>query len=149
MKNKQQISLTIEKIYETLKENPNATIKDVYEKYNMMYEYGAVGRKLYKMEQVGRLLYKRDNVLKDYTNLEITDSKFLRKQEDSETLENFEREIIYSHLYIIEELDKLIFNNATSTKDKLKAVELRQREYKYENNKYAVEFYKEKNKDGI
>ena len=58
-----------------------------------------------------------------------------------------ERNAIFLHLKIIDELDKLIFNNATSTRDKLKAIELRQREYKYENNQQAVEYYKLKDKE--
>lgn len=144
---KQKMSL--KQIHEYLQEKPTASLSEIYQHYNIDYNYKSVKAKMWKLAKNNKIIYQYDGINKDFINLVVTDEKIINSYKASEEVEAVEREIIYSHLHIIEELDKIIFNSTTITKDKLKAIELRQREYKYENNKYAVEFYKEKNKDEI
>ena len=132
MENKKN-HLTLEKIYSVLKDNPTASIREILEVLNIEFDdWYSINRKMLK--------FKRSNI-------EIIDKKFLNKINTKQLTDEMERNAIFLHLKIIDELDKLIFNNATSTRDKLKAIELRQREYKYENNQHAVEYYKLKEKE--
>ncbi|MGX7112552.1 hypothetical protein [Gemella cuniculi] len=144
-----QTKMSLKQIHDYLQENPTTSLKEIYKHYNVDYNYNSVKTKMWKLAKKNKIIYQYDSENQDYINLVVTDEKIINKYKSSAEFEAVEREIIYSHLNVIEELDKIIFNSTTITKDKLKAIELRQREYKYENNKYAVDFYKEKNQDEI
>lgn len=145
MENKKN-HLTLEKIYSVLKDNPTASIREILEVLNIEFEdWYSINRKMLKFKRTNKINYER--VGQDIINIEIIDKKFLNKINTKQLTEEMERNAIFLHLKIIDELDKLIFNNATSTRDKLKAIELRQREYKYENKQHAVEYYKLKEKE--
>ena len=145
MENKKN-HLTLEKIYSVLKDNPTASIREILEVLNIEFEdWYSINRKMLKFKRSNKINYER--VGQDIINIEIIDKKFLNKINTKQLTEEMERNAIFLHLKIIDELDKLIFNNATSTRDKLKAIELRQREYKHENNHHAVEYYKLKEKE--
>lgn len=145
MENKKN-HLTLEKIYSVLKDNPTASIREILDVLNIEFEdWYSINRKMLKFKRSNKINYER--VGQDIINIEIIDKKFLNKINTKQLTDEMERNAIFLHLKIIDELDKLIFNNATSTRDKLKAIELRQREYKYENNHHAVEYYKLKEKE--
>lgn len=141
--------ITLKMIYKALEENPTASLREIYVQHGVNYEFKSIRCKMWKLAQNNKILYQYDAENQDYINIEVIDEKIINEYKTTEQFKIVERDIVFSHLNIIDELDKLIFNTATNTKDKLKAIELRQREYKYENNVHAIEYYKAKRDEEI